>query len=166
MFRYKSISTLVVGFILLFTISTLAQFDGNNPSLSVDFRQRSGARVDPVSHALQFNLTLGDYPGRGSNFPIVLSYSSKVWAFGGPNRTDRTPTTPGEGPYNYTYSQDYGGDAAAGWSSSLDWIKFPSTTGNDRYDMDGKVTTLNPYSGQEQRMVARMYIRLPDGSKH
>src|SRR5215217_6262363 len=47
---------------------------------AVDFTRRSSAEVDPATLALQLQIPLAGYPGRGgAGLPITLSYSSKLW---------------------------------------------------------------------------------------
>ena len=48
-----------------------------------DQNLRSNLRVNPSTLAVEFDLTLNSYPGRGGlAVPITLSYSSKVWRVG------------------------------------------------------------------------------------
>ena len=47
--------------------------DIRNPQSAVDYRLRTEAHIDPTTGALQFQLNLGNYPGRaGLNLPVTL----------------------------------------------------------------------------------------------
>src|SRR6266446_6351980 len=75
--RTRAISLLVI---FLAVTSFAAAQDIRNPQSAIDNRMRTDLRVDPVSHALQFQIPLGQYPGRGGrSLPITLYYSSKLW---------------------------------------------------------------------------------------
>lgn len=47
----------------------------NTPDQSL----RGNFEVNPSTLGLEFSLTLGNYPGRGSSLPVTLNYSSKMW---------------------------------------------------------------------------------------
>ena len=65
---------------LYFAPAPAAGQDVRNPQSSVSNRERTELHVDPVTHALQFQISLGQYPGRaGANLPITLNYSSRLW---------------------------------------------------------------------------------------
>jgi len=153
----------VAGLLLFLTAFSADVFTQTirNPESSIDLRQRGSLTVDPVTHALQFSISLGEYAGRGGNLPIVLNYSSKVWSLRHQSTLPRIPTNPDEGPFDQIYDGKFAQDSAAGWTSTLDWVRFPAPATTEQYDNNG-----NPVKGQGQWMAARIYVNLPDGSKH
>src|SRR2546421_9333036 len=47
---------------------------------TADLKLRNNLSVNPSTRAVELQIPLGDYPGRaGSNLPVTISYSSKVW---------------------------------------------------------------------------------------
>ena len=153
---------LVAGFL---SAATVTAQNGNvaYPENSIDSRMRTSMHVDPTSGALQFQIPLGNYPGRaGAGLPVVLNYSSKLW------RLDHVGTTGGCDQWGYCYPQnsDYAAyfaeSSAAGWTSNLDWFIWPSGASPiQTYDSQGR-----PAENMGQWQAARMFVRLPDGSKH
>jgi RHS repeat-associated protein len=153
---------LVAGF--LSTGTAIAQ-NGNvaYPENAIDSRMRTSMRVDPTSGALQFQITLGNYPGRaGAGMPIILNYSSKLW------RVEHVSTMGGCDQWGHCYPQDsdyaayFAESSAAGWTSNLDWFIWPSGESPiQSYDGLGR-----PADNTGQWYAARMFVRLPDGSKH
>ncbi|HEY9432028.1 MAG TPA: hypothetical protein VI260_11265 [Blastocatellia bacterium] len=74
---------LTIGFfaaflVFAFTIAGSAQTIRHAEN-TVDSSMRSNINVDPVTLNMSFSIKLGDQPGRGTNVPISLDYSSKVW---------------------------------------------------------------------------------------
>src|SRR6266849_5295205 len=54
--------------------------DIKNPQSAVDNLMRSNLHVDPTTGALQLQVPLGEYRGRGeASLPVTLNYSSKLW---------------------------------------------------------------------------------------
>ena len=75
-------------------------------------------RVNPYTHALEFNLPIFVYPGRGgNNLPVEFRYSSNVW------RQDTAHTWRRLTDNGLEYTTDlnalYAEHSAAGWTSSL-----------------------------------------------
>ncbi|MCA1604432.1 MAG: hypothetical protein LC775_02895, partial [Acidobacteria bacterium] len=153
---------LIAGFL---SAATVIGQNGNvaYPENAIDTRMRTSAHVDPTSGALQFQITLGNYPGRaGAGMPAVLNYSSKLW------RLDHVSTVGGCNQWGYCYPQEsnYGAyfaeSSAAGWTSNLDWFTWPSGESPiQTYDNMGR-----PADNSGQWQAARLFVRLPDGSKH
>ena len=153
---------LVAGFL---STATVTAQNGNvaYSENSIDSRMRTSMHVDPISGALQFQIALGNYPGRaGAGLPIVLNYSSKLW------RLDHVSTTGGCNQFGYCFNQvsDYvarfAESSAAGWTSNLDWFIWPSGESPiHSYDSQGR-----PAENMGEWYAARMFVRLPDGSKH
>ncbi|HEX8140050.1 MAG TPA: hypothetical protein VF544_20985, partial [Pyrinomonadaceae bacterium] len=152
--------------------ATIAAQNIQNPQDSVDFKRRSQATVDPATLALQLQIPLGNYRGRGDmSFPITLNYSSKLWRVG----YARSDAAQSGGDPKHIFHGFYGESSAAGWTSSLDWFLWPTINGangqthfygferqKEMYEIDGRPSTDNKY----ERTVARMHVVLPDGSRH
>lgn len=162
--RATTVALLTAAWSLVFCAATL-QAQPNNiayPGNSIDSRLRTEATVDPTTGALQFEITLGNYAGRnGVSLPVTLHYSSKLW------QLEHLSTVGGPGPggiypYDSVYGARYSASSAAGWTSNLDWFVWP--TGEppiETYNDQGQ-----PADGRGNFRVARMYARLPDGSRH
>lgn len=153
---------LIVVLVILSTITIRGQ-QGNiaYPENAIDSRLRTSMKVDPTSGALQFQINLGNYPGRaGAGLPIVLYYSSKVWqlehlsTIGGCDQWQNC--YPQESDYNAYFAEQ----SASGWTSNLDWFIWPSGSSTQLYDSEGRPANIGT------SRVARMFVRLPDGSKH
>ncbi len=65
----------------------------------------------------------------------------------------------------------YAESTASGWTSSLDWFLWPAANHIffngfeqpfEKYDLQGNLVSGSTYN----RIVARMYVVLPDGSRH
>jgi len=156
---------------LLSATPSLAQASGtiHYPENGIDSRMRSDVQVDPLTHALQFRIPLGSYPGRGgASIPVTLSYSSKVWLLKHLSTVGGLPNCAGEPPnciilpYDTVYGAQYAVESAGGWTSSLDWFKWPEGGPPLHYYTDRGEAASN----KGTRRVARMFVRLPDGSKH
>lgn len=142
---------------LVCVASAWAQNIGN-PQSSFDYKSRSGLHVDPVTHALQLQLTLGQYPQRGGGtLPVTLFYSSKLWQvrFVESTMCQDDPFT--------AYSARYARSSAAGWTSSLDWFIWPEDVSLETYDGN---THLPAQKGTVLQKIARVHVTLPDGSRH
>ena len=83
---------------------------------SADQALQSSGRVNPSTLGMEIDIPLGNYPGRGINVPISLSYSSKVW------RMEFTGLTPGGSVTQTCRSLNeprYAENTASGWTTSL-----------------------------------------------
>src|SRR5205807_2152570 len=147
-----------VALLLLLAVTDAAAQDVRNPQSAIDNRMRTDLRVDPVTHALQFQIPLGQYAGRaGVNLPITLYYSSKVWNVKYVN-TIQCQDDPGS-----LYRAEYAKSSASGWTSSLDWSTWPQDITLELYDAS---TTRPTNRGTLLHKIARMHVTLPDGSRH
>jgi RHS repeat-associated protein len=136
--------------------------DERNPQSSVGNRERTDLRVDPVTHALQFQIPLGQYPGRaGTGIPVVLNYSSKLWNVKYMNTQQCSGGDPGS-----LYKVEYAKSSSSGWTETLGW--FNSGTGSDdpSRELYDATTTRTSTRSTNYRKIARMYVTLPDGSRH
>ena len=130
-----------------------------NPQSAVDNLTRSSMRVDPSTGALQFQIPLGEYRGRGeASLPVVLHYSSKLW------KIKHHSTLPCNGEPVSSYFAEYAKSSASGWTSTVGWF-LPSED-----------LSMESYEGQTQQpatrgnpnlfRIMRKYVTLPDGSRH
>jgi RHS repeat-associated protein len=157
--RYFSGSILAIAFLLLFSALASAQTNGSN----IKFTQ---GEVNE-SATLSLGVPLGNYPGRGLDLPVSLSYSSSVW------RLDHINTVKN---YNTVYNPQYVTQSVtqaiyseystAGWNSSFDLpkIEFPKTT--DTYVYNGKASIIAVSPGCDGYRIAKVIIHMPDGSSH
>lgn len=158
---FRKLKTRCKGWLpLVVTIMTMAAFaaaqDIRIPESGINNRMRTDLRVDPVSHALQFQIPLGDYPGRaGLNMPVTLYYSSKVWNLRYINSI-RCGDDPGS-----LYLPEYAKHSVSGWTSSLGGVGVALDISLQRYDSH----TTRPTT-RGDRQIARKFIILPDGSRH
>lgn len=167
-FQRGSLFFVVLGVIVSGQFALAQSPNVQNAQNTVDYKLRTEAHVDPVTLALQLQIPLGNYPGRGgANVPVTLYYSSKLWRM---SHHDTTGGINGGDPFN-SFKAKYAETTAAGWTSSLDWFAWPSTNGQrhygfeqvlEKYDLSGKLVPGTIYA----RTVARMQVVLPDGSRH
>src|SRR5262245_35842941 len=88
-----------------------------NPQSSVDNLVRNNLRVDPSTGAMQLQIPLAQYPGRGeAELPVSLNYSSKVWTI------KHLSTLPCNGEPVTTYRPEFSKSSASGWTSTLGWF--------------------------------------------
>ncbi|MFN0278972.1 MAG: RHS repeat domain-containing protein [Pyrinomonadaceae bacterium] len=126
---------------------------------TADQTLRSSGRVNPSTLGMEFDLPLGNYPGRGFDLPLGLSYSSKVWRF------EHEHSVPGSNGYPTGYSWVYGiysESAAAGWTSSLaqPYIEFTGST--NLFDNEGRPAS----NGNQAYYIRRITVFLPGGGSH
>ncbi|MCO6512692.1 MAG: hypothetical protein J5I65_18060 [Aridibacter famidurans] len=69
---------------------------------------KGNGRVNPSTLAMEIDLPLGKYPGRGINVPISISYSSKVWRM-----LSSTSTTYDQSPCHTESTPKFADDSAA-----------------------------------------------------
>ena len=159
--------TVVVFTSLAFSGSLFGQA-GQSTENKADQTLRGSGRVNPSTRAMEFDLPLGAYPGRGVNIPITVSYSSKVW------RMDYVDQSPG--PFNLTCVGNnaavFSDHSASGWTSSLD-APFIEYTGVQPYRDTGQVNvdeydsscTRTSYPGALY-VIKRVVFHLPGGETH
>ncbi len=101
-----------------------------------------------------------NYPGRGASLPVTLYYSSRVWRLG------NLGTVNDLSYYTTITEAIYAEHSAAGWKTSLDLpiVEWPKE--EDQYYYTGKQYCFICSSNLRHFRVARVYIIMPDGSKH
>ena len=121
---------------------------------------RSAATVDPITLSLQLSINLGSYPGRdGLALPITMNYSSHLWGIHHIT-TNKCGMSP-DWMYYQLYRPEYGRGSMAGWTSPLGMSNLLGTVDLELYDTQG-----HPVSTGAYKKVARMFLTLPDGSRH
>ena len=108
-------------------------------------------------------IPLQSYPGRGrASLPINLTYSSRVWRIGAITTINNNIWI----KYQTITEAIYSENAVAGWKSSLDLPIIEWPRNDDTYYYTGKPYCHVCGSNFRQFRVARVFITLPDGSKH
>jgi RHS repeat-associated protein len=99
------------------------------------------------------------YPGRGSNLPVRLYYSSRVWRIG-------HLATVNNGNYQSIAEAIFAEHSVAGWTTSLNLpiIEWPKE--QDQYYYTGKQFCFVCGSNLRRFRVARVFIHMPDGTTH
>ena len=164
--RYKTAFTLAC---LLFALTSIAVF-GQNPQSTenkADQTLRSTGRVNPSTLGMEFDLPLGNYPGRGINVPISMSYSSKLWRFDFAGNYPNTLEPSGCSTY---YNAKYAENSASGWTSSLA-IPYIEYVGLDNtFTQQGFPRNANAHCGigsnNDPNYVYRIMVHLPGGETH
>ncbi|HEX5702345.1 MAG TPA: RHS repeat-associated core domain-containing protein [Pyrinomonadaceae bacterium] len=140
---------------LVFTCALVCTI-GETAGQNIQFTQGNvGSGLDST-----IQIPIIGYPGRGASLPVNLYYSSKVWRLG-------NLATVNDVSYYTTITEAiYAEHTTAGWKTSLDLpiIEWPKET--DQYYYTGKQFCFICSSGFRRFRVARVYITMPDGSKH
>lgn len=142
---------------------------GQGNETSADRNLRGSGRVNPSTLAMEFELELGTYPGRGIDVPITVNYSSKVWRM---QYAGEHPVPGDDLPCWSQYVPVYGEESVSGWTTSLAVPYIEYVGMNNRYNADGD--TIHP--GDEcglggsslayHRYVKRILLHLPGGETH
>ena len=150
---------------LIFVPATQAQ-NIQNPQSAVDNLTRSNLKVDEATGAMQLQIPLGEYRGRGqASLPILLNYSSKVWNI----KYISTASCSNE-PVS-AFRGDYAHGSASGWTSTLGWFLPQEDTSLETYDSYTLKPAQKPYRSPQDCCstlfrIMRKYVTLPDGSRH
>ncbi len=131
----------------------------------MDLGMRSTRKVNPSTRAVEMQIPLGHYRGRGGfDVPISLSYSSKLWGieFQGYNIGAPPPHQPG--PFT-TVTADYAKHSVRGWTTTIGMPVIDQAPGNRIYDQNGGPNvTGNCTNGCY--LIDRLMVWMPDGSGH
>ena len=130
-----------------------------NPQTSVDNLVRSTLKVDPSTGAMQLQIPLGQYPGRGeAALPVSLNYSSKVWTI------KHLSTLACNGEPVTTYRPEFAKSSASGWTSTLGWFLVQQDPSLETYEgLHGQPAT---QGDPTLFRIMRGFVTLPDGSRH
>ncbi|HBB87171.1 MAG TPA: hypothetical protein DC047_06110 [Blastocatellia bacterium] len=142
--------------VILFLAASAVAQNNKNPQSSVDNTMRSSLHVDPSTGAMQLQIPLGVYRGRGeASLPISLNYSSKLW-------TIKYLSSCSGGEPVSSYKSEYAKDSASGWTSTLGWFLPNPDRPDETYDTAGHIAQ---YPNNSDRIM-RKFVTLPDGSQH
>ena len=130
-----------------------------------DMGMRSTLTVNPSTRAVELQIPLGNYRGRGGlDVPVALSYSSKVWGVEFQGYNTGAPPPHQMDPFTIV-TAEYAKHSVAGWTSTIGFPVFDFTPGNRIYDAFGNPNVSgNCTSGCY--VVDRMMVWMPDGSGH
>ncbi len=132
---------------------------------------RGSARVNPSTLALELQIPLTNYRGRGIEVPLSISYSSKVWRL---NYSQSQPAVNNPDTCIAINEPRYAENSAAGWTTSLA-VPFIEYVGADNiYDSGGKpagtddpgCTPNTPPGSNSNAWVRRVALHLPSGEVH
>lgn len=138
----------------VFAFSQFALAQASDPN--VQFTQgdvKEGATVS-------LGVPIRSYKGRGLDLPISLSYSSNLW------RLDQLNKIRVDSVVHPVTQAIYAEHSVAGWKSTLDLptVEFPKQT--DSYDYRARPYPSSIFNGCFGYRIARLYLHMPDGSKH
>jgi len=138
-FRTRLIGLIVI--VLVLAASAAAQ-NIQNPQSAVDNLLRSNLHVDESTGAMQLQIPLGAYRGRGeASLPITLSYSSKVW------NIKYLSTAQCSGEPVSAYNAEYARSSASGWTSTVGWFLPTQDVTLEKYEgINGKPAKSKPPS--------------------
>ncbi|HEX7316775.1 MAG TPA: RHS repeat-associated core domain-containing protein [Pyrinomonadaceae bacterium] len=124
---------------------------------NIQFTQ--GANGTGAENTIQIPLT--SYPGRGgTSLPVTLYYSSRVW------RLSHLATVNDSSYYTSITEAIYAEHSTAGWKTTLDLPEVEWPKEDDQYYYTGKQFCFICGSNFRRFRVARVYIRMPDGTSH
>lgn len=155
------------------TFTSLTSGQNSDNKNGADTALRGSGRINPSTLAMEIDIPLGEYPGRGLNVPISLNYSSKVW------RMEHFANLPVSGG-NYSschanYDAHWSEESASGWTTSLAAPYIEYTGANNLYNADGTpisyddvdCPTSDPPTGSYPvYFVRRLVVHLPSGETH
>ena len=130
---------------------------------------RGSGRINPSTLAMEFDLPLGSYSGRGINIPISISYSSKLWRMESIGSIDGGIVS---GGCRSLIEAKYGENSASGWTTSLatPYIEY---TGRDNlyytngFPLDNGLCVNAPPEPDNYAVYFRkLSIHLPSGETH
>lgn len=156
---------LSVLFLVGFVAIAVCQQDNNN----ADKTLRGSGRINPSTLAMEFDLPMASYPGRGINVPVSISYSSKVWRMNWLGSIDGGIVTGGCRSLN---EAKYSENSASGWTTSLA-VPYIEYTGKDHlYNShgfpldDGLCVNAPPPTDNGASWIRRVTVHLPSGETH
>jgi RHS repeat-associated protein len=160
---FQRVWILVVGMLAL-NVGLMAQ---QKTALSADQTLKSNARVNPSTLAMEMQIPLANYPGRGIDTPISLSYSSKVWRIRG---TGMLSFNTSNVCYN-TGIPMFSEETASGWESNVTTPYIEYTGKDNLFNERGYPAGVSgdPCSNDVyyyNAYVKRLLIHLPGGETH
>ena len=131
-----------------------------------DSAMRNTLRVNPTTRAVEFQIPLGYYPGRGGlDVPVTLSYSSKVWQIDFQGFNPGAPPPHGTLPPFTIVTAEYGDHSVAGWTSTIGFPSIDFQPSTRLYDSSGN-TNVSGNCSIGCYVLDRIVVWMPDGSGH
>jgi RHS repeat-associated protein len=160
--------SLCVSFVLSLSLAATILGQDQHTKNNSDQTLRGSGRVNATTLAMEIDIPLGNYQGRGINIPINLSYSSKLWRLAYNNRV---PLGNNPGVCLTQYNTMFSENSASGWTSSLA-VPYIEYVGRDNIydnlgfpaDFDIECTASPGYTGKA--WVKRLVVHLPGGETH
>jgi RHS repeat-associated protein len=169
---HLSISRLSQSLLIVLAMASFAAAQNiQNPQSAVDNLLRSNLHVDESTGAMQLQIPLGAYRGRGeASLPITLSYSSKVWNIKYFSTLSCAPAGEYGEPVS-SYHAEYAKGSASGWTSSLAWFLNGEDPSLETYDSYTLKPAQREYRSPQDccsslYRIMRMFVTLSDGSRH
>ena len=155
---------LVLALCFCFSAESVAQ-NVEYPNQATDLGLRSTRTVNPITRAVELEIPLGHYRGRGIDLPVTLSYSSKVWqvSYQGYNPGSLSPSG-GTQPFTIV-TADYAKNSVAGWTSGIGFPHIDPYVGTEQYDANG-FPNVDGSCTPVCYKIDRKLIWMPDGSAH
>ena len=142
---------------------------GQKAGSTSDQTSRGSGRINPSTLAMEFDLPLASYPGRGINVPISLSYSSKLWQMDWQGSIDGGIVT---GGCRSLSEAKFSEKSASGWTTSLatpyiEYIGMDHQFNSDGFPLDdGLCVNAPPPANNSAAYIRRITVHLPSGESH
>ncbi|MCD9188612.1 MAG: hypothetical protein LUM44_19495 [Pyrinomonadaceae bacterium] len=152
---------------LIIVINAFGQ-SGTNEN-GADRTLRGSGRVNPSTLGMEIEIPLGNYPGRGINVPVNLSYSSKLWRMEVNNYEPQ-----GNNPSNCRAINHpkYAEKSASGWTTSMGTPYIEYIGEDNIFKQNGKSSgetscvPETPGNNPPNAYVRRVMLNLPSGETH
>jgi RHS repeat-associated protein len=137
------------------------------PDKKPDQMSKESLQIDPVTGALNIEMPLRVYTGRGgTSIPLSLRYSSKVWrmeyeSFLNNQNCDYGPSTCSTNSITLTNPR-FAPESSSGWTVSM---QMPRISGDGLFVANGKDCVIGDCL-QNPRHINRLFMHMPDGSSH
>jgi len=142
---------------------------GQKAGSTSDQTLRGSGRVNPSTLAMEFDLPLANYPGRGINVPISISYSSKLWQMDWQGSIDGGIVT---GGCRSLSEAKFSEKSASGWTTSLatpyiEYVGMDHQFNSDGFPLDdGLCVNAPPPANNSAAYIRRITVHLPSGESH
>lgn len=142
---------------------------GQKAGSTSDQTLRGSGRVNPSTLAMEFDLPLASYPGRGINVPISISYSSKLWQMDWQGSIDGGIVT---GGCRSLSEAKFSEKSASGWTTSLatpyiEYVGMDHQFNSDGFPLDdGLCVNAPPPANNSAAYIRRITVHLPSGESH
>ncbi|HQU81826.1 MAG TPA: RHS repeat-associated core domain-containing protein [Pyrinomonadaceae bacterium] len=130
---------------------------------------RGSGRVNPSTLGMEIEIPLGNYPGRGINVPVNLSYSSKLWRM---EVNNYEPQGNNPSLCRAVNHPKYAEKSASGWTTSLATPYIEYIGEDNIFKQNGKPSGETsclpdaPGNNPPNAYVRRVMLNLPSGETH